>query len=140
MRRAGAVDKPRLRRKQGGMSLTLIQVAIGGAIGAVLRYLTSVAALRLLGPAFPWGTLTVNVVGSFAMGLLAVWLSGGRMSPLLMTGVLGGFTTFSAFSLDAVRLFEKGQVGLAGAYVAASVVLSVAALVAGLAVARGFST
>ena len=72
------------------MSLTILQVAIGGAAGAVLRYLTGVAALRVFGVGFPWGTLTVNVVGSFAMGLLAIWLSGGRLNPLLMTALIAG--------------------------------------------------
>ncbi len=121
------------------MSLTLLQVAIGGAIGAVLRYMTGLAALRMFGAAFPVGTLSVNVVGSFAMGILAIWLSGGRFSPLLMTGLLGGFTTFSAFSLDVVTLWEKGQVGAAALYLAASGGLSIAALIAGVAFAKGIS-
>ena len=121
------------------MWMTLAQVALGGAAGAVARYATGQAALRVLGTGFPWGTLAVNVVGSFAMGVCAVLLmqSGGRFSPLLMTGLLGGFTTFSAFSLDAVTLFERGQVGLAAAYVGASVVVSIVALMAGLLLARG---
>lgn len=121
------------------MWMTLAQVALGGAAGAVARYATGLATARVLGAGFPWGTLTVNVVGSFLMGILAVVLmqSGGRFSPLLMTGLLGGFTTFSAFSLDAVTLFERGQVGLAVAYVAASVGVSILALVAGLLLARG---
>ena len=121
------------------MWMTLAQVALGGAAGAVARYATGLATARVLGAGFPWGTLTVNVVGSFLMGILAVVLmqSGGRFSPLLMTGLLGGFTTFSAFSLDAVTLFARGQVGLAVAYVAASVGVSILALVAGLLLARG---
>ncbi len=121
------------------MTGPLLQVALGGALGASLRYLTGVATLRLMGPGFPWGTLTVNVLGSFAMGVLVVTLAhlgGNRFAPLLMTGLLGGFTTFSAFSLDAVALYERGEVALAGGYVAASVVLSLAALFAGLLVAR----
>ena len=121
------------------MTGPLLQVALGGARGASLRYLTGVATLRLMGPGFPWGTLTVNVLGSFAMGVLVVTLAhlgGNRFAPLLMTGLLGGFTTFSAFSLDAVTLYERGEVALAGGYVAASVVLSLAALFAGLLVAR----
>ncbi len=121
------------------MISTLVQVAIGGALGAVLRYLTGVAALRVLGAGFPWGTLSVNVFGSFLMGVLAIWLSGGRLSPLLMTGLLGGFTTFSAFSLDAVRLWEKGEALGAGLYVAASVGLAIAALIAGMALAKALS-
>lgn len=118
---------------------TLFQVALGGALGASGRYLTGVAALRLTGPGFPWGTLAVNVVGAFLMGVLVValgQLGANRYAPFLMTGLLGGFTTFSAFSLDALTLWERGQPGLAGGYVLASVVLSLAAIVAGLAVAR----
>lgn len=123
------------------MVLTLIQVALGGAIGACLRYLTSVGAMRLFGPGFPYGTVLVNVAGSFLMGVLVVILahkSGTRFAPFLMTGVLGGFTTFSAFSLDAFTLWERGQVAVAGAYVAGSVVLSIAALIAGVLTMRGW--
>ena len=121
------------------MLATLAQVALGGAIGASARYLTGVAAVRLMGHGFPWGTLAVNVVGSFLMGVLVVALAhlgGTRFAPLLMTGMLGGFTTFSAFSLDAVTLYERGQLGLAATYVTASVILSLAALFAGLLAAR----
>jgi CrcB protein len=121
------------------MMATLVQVGLGGALGAVARYLTGIAAMRLTGPGFPWATLTVNVAGSFLMGALVVILaqySANRLAPLLMTGVLGGFTTFSAFSLDALTLWERGQAGLAAAYVAASVVLSLAAIAAGLLAAR----
>jgi len=121
------------------MLTTLLQVALGGAIGASGRYLTGVAAIRLMGPGFPWGTLAVNVLGSFVMGAVVValaHLSANRFAPLLMTGVLGGFTTFSAFSLDALTLWERGQQALAVAYVGASVVLSLAAIVAGLGLAR----
>ncbi|TCO71524.1 fluoride efflux transporter CrcB [Rhodovulum euryhalinum] len=119
---------------------TILQVALGGAIGAVGRYLTGVATIRLMGPGFPWGTLTVNVVGSFLMGVVVVVLAkkfGNAYAPFLMTGMLGGFTTFSAFSLDALTIYERGQVHLAATYVLASVVLSLAAIAAGLAVARG---
>lgn len=118
---------------------TLLQVALGGAIGALGRYLTGVVTIRLMGPGFPWGTLTVNVVGSFLMGLVVVVLArkfGNAYAPFLMTGVLGGFTTFSAFSLDALTIYERGQSGLAAAYVAASVILSLAAIAAGLWTAR----
>ena len=116
--------------------MTLIYVAIGGALGAVLRYLTGLAVV------FPYGTLTVNVVGSFIMGLMLVWLvetspaGFHRWQPLIMTGLLGGFTTFSAFSLDALRLFETGRVAAAGAYVLGSVGLSLLAVVAGVLLAR----
>ncbi|MAQ85721.1 MAG: fluoride efflux transporter CrcB [Maritimibacter sp.] len=119
---------------------TLSMVALGGAVGASARYLTGLAAIRLIGPGFPWGTLIVNVAGSFLMGVLVVALAelgGNRFAPLLMTGLLGGFTTFSAFSLDAVTLYERGAIGTAALYVSASVVLSLAALFAGLAAARG---
>jgi CrcB protein len=121
------------------MFLTLSQVALGGAIGASLRYLTNVGALRLFGQGFPMGTLFVNVLGSFVMGVLVVVLAkkgGTHLAPLLMTGILGGFTTFSAFSLDALTLWERGQHSLAFGYVAASVILSLAAIAAGLFVAR----
>ncbi|MEC9104631.1 MAG: fluoride efflux transporter CrcB [Pseudomonadota bacterium] len=121
------------------MIQTLLHVALGGAIGASARYLTGVAALRLMGPGFPWGTLVVNVIGSFLMGAIVILLaelSANRFAPLLMTGLLGGFTTFSAFSLDAVTLWERGEAMQAATYVVASVVLSLAALMAGLFVAR----
>lgn len=118
---------------------TVAQVAAGGAIGASARYLAGVAVMRAAGPGFPWGTLAVNVAGSFLMGVLIVTLAhlgGTRFAPFLAVGVLGGFTTFSSFSLDAVTLYERGAVGAAAAYVGGSVVLSLAGLVAGLALAR----
>ena len=121
------------------MILTLFQVALGGALGASGRYLTGLAMARLLGRGFPWGTLVVNILGSFAMGVLVVvlaQLSANRLAPFLMTGVLGGFTTFSAFSLDVATLYERGDVGQAAIYVAASVGVSLAALFAGLFLTR----
>ncbi|MFL1874397.1 fluoride efflux transporter CrcB [Hansschlegelia beijingensis] len=118
----------------------VLLVALGGALGSVARYLVNIASSRVFGMGFPWGTLTVNVVGGFAMGLLAALLAlkGGsqEMRVFLMTGVLGGFTTFSAFSLDAVALWERGAAGLAAGYVAASVALSIGALFGGLALGR----
>ncbi|PZQ96594.1 MAG: fluoride efflux transporter CrcB [Cereibacter sphaeroides] len=119
---------------------TLAQVAIGGAIGSSARYLTNVAVMRGMGPGFPWATLIVNVAGSFLMGALVVLLaqkSANHYAPFLMTGILGGFTTFSAFSLDAVSLWERGATTQAVAYVAGSVVISLIALIAGMAVVRG---
>lgn len=119
---------------------TLVQVALGGAIGAMGRYLTGVAALRVMGHGFPWGTLVVNVAGSFLMGLLVVILArkgGNHLAPFLMTGLLGGFTTFSAFSLDVLTLYERGQAMLALGYAAASVFLSLLAIAAALWLARG---
>lgn len=122
------------------MIQTLTLVAFGGAIGAALRFLANVGALRLLGPGFPVATLFVNVAGSFLMGLLFVTLAekgSGRLAPFVLTGVLGGFTTFSAFSLDTLALVEQGQGGAALIYVAASVGLALVAVVAGLALGRG---
>lgn len=125
------------------MIWTLLQVGIGGALGAIARYLTGVATIRGFGPGFPWGTLTVNILGSFLMGALVVALAhkgGTRFSPLLMTGLLGGFTTFSAFSLDAISMWERGQAALAGIYVLASVTLSLIAIGVGLMMARSVLT
>ena len=114
------------------MMMTLFQVALGGAIGSMLRYLT-VAAVGA-----PLGTLAVNVAGSFVMGVLFIALTArAGLSPLLMTGILGGFTTFSAFSLDALKLWQAGQVITAVAYVGASVVLSLGAVAIGAALAKG---
>ena len=123
------------------MIQTLLQVALGGALGASSRYLTGVAMTALLGRGFPWGTLTVNILGSFAMGLLITVLgnlSATRLHPLLAVGFLGGFTTFSSFSLDVVALYERGDIALAAGYAAVSVVASILALFLGLALARSF--
>ncbi len=120
------------------MIQTLLSVALGGALGASGRYLVNVGAMRLIGPGFPWATLLVNAAGSFAMGAIIVTFAQRdlmRFAPFLVTGVLGGFTTFSAFSLDAVTLWQRGAV-LSVAYVGASVALSLMALVAGMVVAR----
>ena len=121
----------------------LLLVAMGGAVGSVARYLTGIAALRVIGPRAPWvGTFTVNVAGGCLMGLLVGYLAhrGGpdqeRWRLLLAVGGLGGFTTFSAFSLDAALMIERRAWGAAGAYAAASVALSVAALFVGLMAAR----
>lgn len=119
---------------------TLFTVALGGAIGASGRYLVNVTATRVIGHGYPAGTMIANVLGSFLMGVLFVVLAkkGGNVwAPFLMTGVLGGFTTFSAFSLDTLALFERGQVASAAGYVALSVGLSLAALVLGVYAARG---
>jgi fluoride exporter len=124
------------------MFQTLSLVALGGAPGSAARYLVNVAALRAFGPGFPAATIIVNVVGSFLMGALVVvlaHLAGNRLAPFLMTGVLGGFTTFSAFSLDAVTLWDRGQTNLAATYVAGSVALSITALVLGMATARSLT-
>ncbi|PWK55900.1 fluoride efflux transporter CrcB [Roseicyclus mahoneyensis] len=121
----------------------VLQVALGGAIGAVLRYLTGIGLIRLFGQTpMPLGVLTVNVLGSLAMGLFitaAAQRGLTHLSPLVATGILGGFTTFSAFSLEAVTLYERGALGLAAVYVIANVTLSIAALFAGMAIARGLA-
>ena len=120
-------------------------VALGGALGASCRHLANLLALRLVGPGFPAGTLAVNVLGGFLMGILAGFLalryqSGGQGIRLfLATGLLGGFTTFSAFSLDAVLLWQRGEMAAALGYVVASVALSILALIGGLAVAKAFA-
>ena len=121
----------------------ILQVALGGALGAVLRYLTGIGLIRLFGHTqMPLGVLTVNILGSFVMGLFVVAAAQRgltHLSPLVATGILGGFTTFSAFSLEAVTLYERGAVGLAAAYVLANVTLSIAALFVGMAIARSFA-
>jgi CrcB protein len=116
-------------------------VFIGAGIGGAMRHGVNIAAAALLGSGFGYGTLAVNIVGSLAMGALAAFLAfqGEMAQPwrlFLATGVLGGFTTFSAFSLDAALLFERGQLALAAIYVLASVIGSIAALFAGLALVR----
>lgn len=104
----------------------MLLVAAGGAIGSVLRYLVALLGLALFGGGFPWGTLAVNVVGSAAIGVLAALGVSGEMRLLLVTGLLGGFTTFSAFSLETGMLWDRSP-GLAALYVAASVTLGLAA-------------
>jgi fluoride exporter len=122
----------------------LIAIAIGGGLGSLARHYLSTAIYHLTGGTFPWGILVVNVLGGFAMGLI-VELSALKLnlSPelraFLTTGVLGGFTTFSAFSLDAALLIERGDWLNAGSYMVGSVVLSVAALFAALWLVRSFA-
>ena len=119
----------------------LILVAAGGAIGASARHLVNLAFLRLLGPGFPWATMAVNIVGSFAMGVLVALLArrfgaSDEVRLFVATGILGGFTTFSSFSLDVAALWERGEIGLTALYLLLSVVLSILALFAGLAIVR----
>ncbi len=119
----------------------LLSVAIGGAIGSVGRYLVVVQLTRWLGIGFPWGTLAVNVIGGLVIGLLAElmalkWSVSPDIRLFLITGVLGGFTTFSAFSLEVVALAGRGAMAAASAYVFASVLLSVGAVVSGMATIR----
>lgn len=119
-----------------------LYVMLGGAIGALARYHLGRAALSMFGPGFPWGTLCANIFGGFVMGLLAGWLarfaSGGgeQLRLLLAVGVLGGFTTFSAFSLETVLMIERGEFTTAGLYVAASVAGAIVALMLGLSTMR----
>jgi CrcB protein len=119
----------------------VLQVALGGAIGASLRYLAGVWVVRMLGHTpFPVAILAVNVVGCLAMGLFigaAAQKGLTYLSPFVASGILGGFTTFSAFSLEAVTLYERGDLAGAALYVALSVGLSILALFAGLWIARG---
>ena len=115
----------------------LLIVALGGALGSGIRHLVNLASLRLFGPGFPWGTLTVNIVGSLAMGLFVELLArrfGGsaELRLFVATGILGGFTTFSAFSLDVAVLYERGAIAQAAFYVAASLVVAVLALFLGM--------
>jgi len=120
----------------------LVLVGLGGGAGAIARYLVGVAAVRTLGHGWPYGTFAVNIIGGFAMGLLVDWLAfrGGaeqeRLRLLLAVGVLGGFTTFSAYSLEIALMLRRGVYGQALIYAAASVVLSIAALTVGMAVGR----
>lgn len=119
-------------------------VFLGAGIGGAARHGVNVVALRLLGSGFPYGTLTVNIAGSLAMGLLAGWFAlKGDLSQswrlFLTTGILGGFTTFSTFSLDAALLYERGQLGACAFYVAASVGVALAGLFAGLFIVRHLS-
>jgi CrcB protein len=115
---------------------------LGGAAGSAARYLAGVAGTRLLGPGFPWGTMFVNLAGGLLMGLLAGLLArapgmGGEPTRLLLgVGVLGGFTTFSSFSLETTNMLIRGQYGLAALYIAISVAGSVLALFAGLQIVR----
>lgn len=115
----------------------LLYAAAGGAIGTAARHLVNVGFGRWLGPGFPWATLFVNVVGGFLMGALiealALRFDGSvELRTFLATGILGGFTTFSAFSMDAVLLMQRGETAMAALYIGASVALSILALLAGL--------
>lgn len=121
------------------MIWVLAQVALGGALGAVARFGTQAFARQAFGAGWPVGTVVVNGLGSFLMGVLFVWLADKglmRLAPFLMVGVLGAYTTFSTFSLDAFLLWERGLPGQALGYVALSVGVSLVAVFAGIIVAR----
>jgi CrcB protein len=119
-------------------------VFLGGGVGAAMRHGINIATARVLGTAFPYATLLINISGSFIMGLIVAYLAfKGDASQhwrlFLTTGILGGYTTFSAFSLDAALLYERGEIGMAALYVVASVAISIAGLFAGLALVRNFA-
>ncbi len=124
---------------------TILAVMIGGGLGAILRHGVAVGASRVLGGGFPWGTLLVNVTGSFAIGLLVVlfdqyWQPSPEVRLFLITGVLGGYTTFSAFSLDFVTIWESGALATALLYVLLSVTLSISALFLALFLVRALAS
>jgi CrcB protein len=125
---------------------TILLVFLGAGLGGVLRHLVNVGMARVLGNDFPYGILFINITGSLVMGLLVGWLAfragvgwTRQVQLFVAVGVLGGYTTFSTFSLDAFRLIERGQIGLAALYVGGSVLLGVGGLWAGLALVRSLS-
>jgi CrcB protein len=126
--------------------IQVLLVFLGGGIGSVLRHGVNMAAGRWLGAGFPWGTLFVNVVGSTVMGLLVAWFAfragagwTQHMRLFLTTGVLGGFTTFSTFSLDTALLWERDAYAIALGYVAVSIVCGILGLFGGLALVRALT-
>ena len=119
----------------------LLLVALGGGLGTALRYGAGRWAIAVLGPGFPFGTFAVNIIGGFLMGLLAGWLAqssdgGEELRLLLGVGVLGGFTTFSAFSLEVYNMITRAEIALAAAYSISSMAGSVLAVLAGVALMR----
>ena len=119
----------------------VLVVAAGGAIGAVARHLVYVLTNSVLGPGYPYGTLVVNILGSFLMGVLVegsalAWTISPQLRLFLVVGILGAFTTFSTFSLDVAVLYERGRLGQVAGYVLASVICSVGSLFAGMYVLR----
>jgi fluoride exporter len=126
---------------RGKLAMNYLLVFIGGGLGSSLRHTVNIVCPRLLGTAFPYHTFIINITGSIVMGLVAGYLAfkgdaAQSWRLFLMTGILGGYTTFSAFSLDAALLYEKGEIGLSLLYVLGSVVLSILGLFAGLALIR----
>jgi fluoride exporter len=124
--------------------MNYLLVFVGGGLGASLRHTINITCARCMGTGFPWGTFIINISGSTVMGLIGGYLAfkGEASQPwrlFLMTGILGGYTTFSAFSLDTAVLYERGELGLAALYVIGSVALSIAGLFAGLALIRNFT-
>lgn len=124
--------------------MSYLIVFLGGGVGAALRHGVNLASARAFGTGFPYGTLLINITGSLLMGLIAAWFAfkgdaGQNWRLFLTTGILGGYTTFSAFSLDAALLYERGEISAAALYVVASVALSIAGLFAGFALVRNFT-
>jgi CrcB protein len=121
--------------------MNYLLVFVGGGLGASLRHAVNMACARAFGTHFPFGTFIINITGSIVMGLIAGYLAfkGNAAQPwrlFVMTGILGGYTTFSAFSLDTALLYERGEIGLALLYVVGSVGLAIAGLFGGLALVR----
>ena len=133
------------RREGEALNSQLIAaVAVGGALGSVARYLVAIAVGRALGAAFPWGTLIINIVGSFLIGVFVesfalAWSTSQMVRVFLTVGICGGFTTFSTFSLDAIVLMQRGELWSAAAYIIASVALSILALYVGLQLVRALA-
>jgi fluoride exporter len=130
-----------VNQRKGSRQVSYLLVFVGGGLGATLRHLVNVTCAWCVGTAFPYGTFIINISGSTVMGLIAGYLAfkGGASQHwrlFLMTGVLGGYTTFSAYSLDAALLYERGQLALAAFYVIGSVAFSIAGLFAGLTLIR----
>lgn len=124
--------------------MSYVLVFVGGGLGSTLRYMINVLCGRAFGMNFPYSTFIINITGSTVMGLIAGYLAfkGEASQPwriFIMTGILGGYTTFSAFSLDAITLYERGEIATAVLYVVGSVVLALTGLVAGLALVRHLS-
>lgn len=123
----------------------ILAIAGGGAIGAILRHFVGMASLKFLGSGFPYGTLSVNIIGSFVMGALVAyfahhWNPPQEVRAFLIVGLLGAFTTFSAFSLDTITLWERGEPVIALIYILASVIFSIFAVFAGLLLIRQIYT
>jgi CrcB protein len=121
----------------------ILMIAFGGALGSVARHLLSVRITALFGSTFPWGILTVNVIGGIVMGTLVElmalrWSVGAELRAFMTVGILGGLTTFSSFSLDTVVLMQRGDYSLAAAYVIASVCLPIGGLITAMTVTRWF--
>jgi fluoride exporter len=141
----GLAAKPKLLAASGGeFSMNYVLVFIGGGLGSVLRHTVNVVCPRILGTNFPYHTFIINITGSTIMGLIAGYLAfkGDAVQSwrlFIMTGILGGYTTFSAYSLDSAVLYERGEIALAALYVVGSVMLSILGLFAGLALIRNLA-